>query len=103
MTRNKLIAITNLAAFKAHMSESDRQRLVAAVSDPNVHHIAYGSFTDGDGAYCPLSLSGIFPGENLPTPGEEESQKRFWRTYDSMMTRLHQSFGPFNKSVEVVG
>lgn len=86
MTRNKLIALTNLACFRARTSDEDRALLVGAVANPDTPEVLVGCFGH-NGQGCPMTLAGLFPSpEDMELGGDrEKSHDRFWSAYDKLM------------------
>lgn len=106
MTRNKLIAFTNLACFKARTTDEDRAALVAAVADPDIHEVLVGNF-GYNGQACPLTLAGFFPPPaDVPAgSAREESHDRFWQAFDALMNTSRPDYQPSvgGYVVEIVG
>lgn len=67
ITRNKLVAIVNLCAYKARFSDAQRKKIVAHVSDPTVVLVAGGIWSFEAGCKCPLWGSGLMA---IPNSGE---------------------------------
>jgi hypothetical protein len=103
MTRNKLIALTNLACFKARTTDEDRALLVGAVANPHVHEVLVGCFGHGEQA-CPLTLAGLFPHPDDDTEERLRAHDRFWKAFDALMNANVGTKGRIGGYVvEVVG
>lgn len=80
--RPKLVALANLAAFRARIPEADRKRLLAAVSDPSYTTTLVGAYKDHWGNCCPATQA------RLQTPRTlQRSTIRFASEFDRLMYR----------------